>query len=108
MSKDIEKIRHWDIRLGDYREVENMEATWFIDPPYQFGGEHYPMSNKDIDFEILGEWCKSRKGEVIVCENTKTGWMNFEPIANLKGSKHKTVEAVYLNGFEKTKERGLF
>jgi hypothetical protein len=20
---------------------ENVEATWFIDPPYQFGGQHY-------------------------------------------------------------------
>jgi 16S rRNA G966 N2-methylase RsmD len=108
MSKDIEKIRHWDIRNCDYTEVYNFDATWFIDPPYQYGGEHYPMSNKDIDFEWLAEWCKNRNGEVIVCENTKADWMEFKPIANLKGSKHKTVEAVYLNGFEKTKERGLF
>lgn len=108
MSKDIEKIKHWNIRLGDYTEIENMEATWFIDPPYQYGGEHYPMSNKDVDFEWLAEWCKSRNGEVIVCENTKADWMDFKPIANLKGSKHKTVEAVYLNGFKKNKERGHF
>ena len=101
ISKDIDKIKHWDIRNCDYKEIENKNATWFIDPPYQFGGEHYPMSNKEIDFNYLAEWCKSRNGEVIVCENTKADWMKFEPIVLMKGSKYKTTEAVFLKGWEK-------
>ncbi|MGC9337970.1 MAG: hypothetical protein ACP5EQ_07780 [Candidatus Cloacimonadia bacterium] len=97
VSKDIEKIRHWDIRLGDYREIENIEATWFIDPPYQYGGEYYPMSNKDIDYKELAEWCKSRNGQVIVCENSKADWMDFKSLTSMKGSIHITMEAMWTN-----------
>ena len=110
MSKDIDKIRHWDIRLGDYTEIENIEATWFIDPPYQFGGEYYPMSNKNIDYNNLADWCKSRKGQVMVCENNKATWLNFENINLMKGSKHRTMEALWTNAnpnsFEKTEQGG--
>ena len=101
MSKDIEKIKHWDIRNCDYTDIDNKNATWFIDPPYQFGGEHYPMSNKQIDFKHLAEWCINRNGEIIVCENTKADWMKFEPLVLMKGSKHKTTEAVFLKGWKK-------
>lgn len=97
MSKDIDKIRHWDIKLGDYTEVENLEATWFIDPPYQFGGEHYPMSNKDIDYKNLAEWCKSRNGQIIVCENTKADWLPFKPMIDMQGTMFKTTEAIWSN-----------
>lgn len=97
MSKDIDKIRHWDIRLGDYTEVENIKATWFIDPPYQFGGEHYPMSNKDINYKNLAEWCKSRNGQIIVCENSKADWLPFENINLMKGSKYRTMEAMFVS-----------
>ena len=48
IADNLEKIRHWEVRLGDYSDLENTEATWFIDPPYQFGGEHY-VENK-IDY----------------------------------------------------------
>jgi site-specific DNA-adenine methylase len=97
MSKDIYKIRHWDIRLGDYTEIENVEATWFIDPPYQFGGEHYPMSNKDIDYKKLAEWCKSRNGQAIVCENSKADWLPFKPMVEMQGTMFKTTEAIWSN-----------
>src|SRR3990167_10642526 len=39
IAKNLFKIRHWKIEFGSYNEIENQEATWFIDPPYQFGGE---------------------------------------------------------------------
>lgn len=91
------KIRHWNIILGDYNNLENQEATWFIDPPYQFGGEHYKESNKNIDFQMLAEWCKSRNGHVIVCENTKADWLPFKKLIDMKGSKHKTTEAIWSN-----------
>ena len=40
VARDIPKIKHWEIKLGCYKDIENEEATWFIDPPYQFGGTH--------------------------------------------------------------------
>lgn len=98
ISKEIKYIKHWDIRLGDYRDLENEEATWFIDPPYQFGGEHqYRYGNRKIDFGELGEWCRNRNGHIIVCENTKATWMDFKPMKDMRGTAYTTTEAVWSN-----------
>jgi len=39
IANQLYKIKHWQIQEGDYNDIKNEEATWFIDPPYQFGGE---------------------------------------------------------------------
>lgn len=98
IAKSLFKIRHWEIILGTFEDIDNHEATWFIDPPYQFGGEHYKESNKNLNFQSLSNWCKSRKGQVIVCENTKANWMDFRPMVLNKGSNNKkTGEAIWSN-----------
>ncbi len=96
-ASQLYKIKHWNIQLGSYEDIENKEATWYIDPPYQWGGEHYKESNKNIDFASLAGWCKSRQGQAIVCENTKANWMDFYPTREMKGIVHKTVEAIWSN-----------
>ena len=95
ISNDVEKIRKWDIFCADYRQIPNCEATWFIDPPYQFGGQYYRLGNKNINYKELAEWCMSRKGQVIVCENTKATWMDFKPLKEMQGSIHRTTEAIW-------------
>lgn len=102
IAKDLHKIKHWEIKLGSYDEIENKEATWFIDPPYQFGGEHYKESNKNIDFANLAEWCKTRNGQIIVCENTKANWLPFRQLTkrsdnSANAHKSKTIEAIWSN-----------
>jgi len=97
IANNLHKIRHWNIICDDYVNLDNIEATWFIDPPYQFGGEHYKESSKNIDFKQLAEWCKSRNGQVIVCENTKADWLPFKPMIDMVGSVHKTTEAIWSN-----------
>jgi len=97
ISKNLFRIKHWEIKLGSYEEIENVEATWFIDPPYQFGGHEYKCSNKQIDFKNLAEWCKSRNGQVIVCENTKADWLPFKPMIEMQGTMFKTTEAIWSN-----------
>jgi len=98
ISQSLFKIKHWDIKLGSYDSIENIDATWFIDAPYQFGGEHYPFSNKNLDFNQLAEWCKERKGQTIVCENTKSNWLPFEPMKKIQGQRNTfTTEAVWYN-----------
>lgn len=97
ISKNVEKIKHWKIIKDDYINLENVEATWFIDPPYMFGGEYYRHSTKNIDFVKLGEWCKNRNGQVIVCENTKADWLDFKPMVSMQGMMYKTVEAIWSN-----------
>ena len=90
----LPKIKHWIISCESYESLPNIEATWFIDPPYQYGGERYIENN--IDYTKLGEWCKSRKGQVIVCENSKADWLPFSPLVELHGQRHKTMESVWL------------
>lgn len=97
ISESLYKIKHWDIRCGDYREAEDIEATWFIDPPYQYGGEYYRLGNKNINYIELAEWCKNRKGQTIVCENTKASWLDFKPLKKMRGSIHSTTEAIWVN-----------
>jgi hypothetical protein len=97
VANNLFKIKHWKIMLGDYKDIDNQEATWFIDPPYQFGGEYYPHSSKKIDYGYLGDWCKSREGQVIVCENTKATWLDFSKMKGLHGSRYETVEAIWSN-----------
>jgi len=97
IAENLFKIKHWEIKLGSYEDIENQKATWFIDPPYQFGGEYYKHSTKNIDFANLAEWCKSRLGQTIVCENTKADWLDFKPMKEMQGSMYKTTEAIWSN-----------
>ena len=97
--KNLDKIRHFKIMNVDYRELENVEATWFIDPPYQHG--RFPGSryiHDAIDYVELADWCKSRRGQVIVCENTKANWLDFKPLLELHGQRKRTVELIWTKG----------
>jgi site-specific DNA-adenine methylase len=97
-TKDIlPKIKHWDIRLGSYEDLINQKATWFIDPPYQRGGEHYKHSKKEIDFISLAKWSKEREGQIIVCENDGADWLPFNPLKEVWGGIKKSTEMIWLN-----------
>lgn len=93
IAKDLFKIKHWDVRCDSYSNIENIQATWFIDPPYEFGGQYY--KHKTIAYDELSTWCNSRNGQVIVCENTKATWMPFVPLKEMSGQLHKTTEAIF-------------
>lgn len=97
IAKQLPKIRHWIIMHGTYEDIENENATWFIDPPYQYGGEYYVKSNKHINFPALAQWCQARMGQVIVCENTKADWLPFFPMRSMHGTKYATTEAIWSN-----------
>lgn len=72
--------RTWRITKVDYREIPNAEVTWFIDPPYNNkGGRRY--RHHDIDYAELAEWCRSRQGQVIVCEQQGATWLPFTPLS---------------------------
>jgi len=96
IANSLYKIRHWKFIHGDYQCLDNTKATWFIDPPYQTGGTQYKHS--DMNYAELSDWSKSRKGQVIVCENDKADWMDFVFLSDLHGVKHHTKEVVYLQG----------
>jgi site-specific DNA-adenine methylase len=94
LTKYQGKIRHWKVTSLDYRELPNQDATWYIDPPYQFGGEHYKRNK--VDYPALAEWCKSRNGQPIVCENSKADWLPFKQLVRIQGSLNtNTVECIW-------------
>jgi 16S rRNA G966 N2-methylase RsmD len=95
IANNLYKIRHWKIKQDDYFNINNVKATWYIDPPYQYGGQWYKINNKTLNYANLAEWCKKRMGQVIVCENTKATWMDFKPLVELNGQLHKTVESIW-------------
>jgi hypothetical protein len=73
LARQVERIRHWQVRCDDYRNAPDIDATWFVDPPYKKGGEHYPKHV--IDYDELRAWIFRRKGERVVTENHESGWM---------------------------------
>ena len=101
ISGDLHKIRHWNVVGADYKDIENVPATWFIDPPYQYGGKWY--KHKSINYTELLEYSKSRNGQVIVCENTKADWIDLIPLVRIQGAKNSnTTEALWTNCLEDT------
>ena len=96
IANSLHKIRHWKIICGDYREAINAESTWFIDPPYEKMGVYYKYGSSRIDYQCLSLWCKSRVGQVIVCESSKAKWLPFVPLIESRGSKRKTLECVWI------------
>lgn len=98
IARNLERIRHWEIICGDYREAPDVRATWFVDPPYVVGGKYYKYGSKDIDYGFLGEWCKARKGQVIVCEAEGQTWLPFKPLVESRGNRYQHKECIWEGG----------
>jgi hypothetical protein len=44
VAAQVPRIKHWKIVCGDFTWAPDVEATWFVDPPYQGrAGAHYPL-----------------------------------------------------------------
>ncbi len=66
MAANLHKIKHWKILCADYSESLDIEATWFIDPPYKESpGKGYHYSSSQIGYGALAGWAEARKGEII-------------------------------------------
>jgi hypothetical protein len=77
IASQLPRIRHWQIIEGDYSQAPDVDATWFVDPPYEVAGVRYRCSSNDIDFPALATWCRSRRGQVMVCEQEGASWLPF-------------------------------
>jgi hypothetical protein len=101
IAQQIGKIRHWRVMEGEYSDAPDIEATWHIDPPYlNKAGSYYP--HQPESFGALAEWCKKRRGLVMVCENDGADWLPFRPLATIKAneSKHggkRSKEVIWTN-----------
>ena len=79
VAASVEHIRHWSIFCQDYTrsfDFWNKLATWFIDPPYH----GLPLfGSKLIDYAALADFCQTRPGQAIVCEQDSATWLPFVP-----------------------------
>lgn len=89
IATQIGHIRHWTLIEGDYSDAPDIEASWFIDPPYAVAGRHYRYGSNTIDYGRLADFCTSRRGQVIVCENEGADWLPFRPFRKIKASEAK-------------------
>jgi site-specific DNA-adenine methylase len=98
MAKEIPKISGWDILCGDYTDSPDIEATWFIDPPYQGdAGTGYRFGSSQINYKNLSDWILTRKGQVIVCGSPNDTWLGFETLTTQRSINGKVnQEGVFL------------
>lgn len=93
----VEYIKHWRVVHGSYEDAPDVKATWFVDPPYQKDGVHYRHGSSDIDFDVLGDWCRSRTGQTMVCENLGAKWLPFRPMVVQQGAQRRSIEVVWVS-----------
>ena len=100
MAANVHKVKHWQVIEGDYTQAPDIEATWFVDPPYQGdAGTGYRHGSENLDYEAVAGWVRSRQGDVIVCEGVGATWLPFEPFghqASHAGKLHE--ERIYCQG----------
>jgi len=98
VSRQLHKVKHWQVVNDDYANAPDVAATWFIDPPYQKIKLGYNTDRRTIDFDALGRWCRTRQGQVMVCEESGADWLPFEPLTaqrTIDGT--DTLEMVWYN-----------
>ena len=94
IKRMIGRIGHWKITCLDYDRLPNLKATWFIDPPYQVGGNRYKVNG--VDYTHLLDWIKRRRGETITCENSQCTWLDrYDNLVTIQGSQQTfTTEVI--------------
>lgn len=104
LADNVHRCDHWTIIDGMYEDAPDIEATWFVDPPYNNNaGSRYKCGPKCIDYTHLADWCKSRRGQVVVCENYGATWLPFSKLYDHVGTVRrggkgkKSVEAIWTN-----------
>lgn len=90
LAEQIKTIRSWRVFCCDYRDCPvTGRATWFVDPPYQNLGKHYRFGANMMLYGELARWCRSLKGQVMVCESEGADWLPFRTIGAVWGGETK-------------------
>lgn len=93
IAGQLELVRHWRVEPGPYWDASNVDATWYIDPPYQGAGRHYRHGSAGIDYDHLARWSKARYGQLIVCEADGADWLPFRPLVAIDGTEGRQKRA---------------
>lgn len=93
IERTLPHLHKFDVVLGQYSDAPDIEATWHIDPPYKpillnrdrtltdQAGNAYRVGAESVDYSHLSAWCTSRRGLVMVCEQSPADWLPFFPLA---------------------------
>jgi site-specific DNA-adenine methylase len=89
IAQQLSVIRQWIVHEGTYADADSFvhePATWFVDPPYHASGHHYRFNAGRGDdaaqwYTDLADWCRSRVGLTITCEQAGATWLPFAPVA---------------------------
>lgn len=96
IAEQLPRMAGWRVVEGDYTDAPDVDAHWFIDPPYQHaGGQYYPCGSSRIDYVALGAWAQTRRGTVTVCEGAGADWLPFSSIGPAKGRKGAYEEVAW-------------
>lgn len=101
IASQLARIRHWEIIADDYASAPDIDATWFVDPPYVVEGHRY-FGHAELDYTRLGAWCRSRRGHVMVCEQSGATWLDFQSFGAFASAKTNSgraysAEALWMN-----------
>jgi hypothetical protein len=94
IATQMSLLEGWTAQHGQYDGAPDVEATWFIDPPYGDKGKFYRVGF--TDFVNLGEFCRARHGLMIACEGADADWLPFSPLGSFKSSKGRAQESVFV------------
>lgn len=94
-----EYVRDWRITNLHYADLPDEDGTWFIDPPYQHAKSRYRYPCI-TDYDRIARWCRSRRGQVIVCEGAGADWLPFHPFAEQQVGTGKMYREVIWLGRE--------
>jgi hypothetical protein len=93
IASQLPKLAGWSMTLAPYQYAPNVEASWYVDPPYGDKGKYYRVPF--AGFEALGAWCRARQGQITACEAVGATWLPFEPLGSFKSSKGRASEAMW-------------
>jgi hypothetical protein len=93
IAAQLPLIGGWTVRNASYDTAPDVRATWFVDPPYGDKGKYYRVGFSD--FEVLGSWCETRRGRLIVCERDDATWLPFSPLGSFKSSLGRASEGLF-------------
>lgn len=94
IASQLPGLAGWTITEGQFSDAQDIEATWFVDPPYGDKGKFYRVQFSQ--FDRLGEWVLARRGLSVTCEGPGAAWLPFESLGSFKSSNGRAEEVAYV------------
>lgn len=112
IARALPHLSKVEVIHGSYDSAPDLEATYFVDPPYQplledysstcQAGAAYRFGSEALDYDALSEWCRSRRGLVIVCEQEPASWLPFDRLVESQNAQNtRRTEVVWTSSTDR-------